>query len=705
MNFWRRYPWVLRGVALVAAAFVALAPTWLAPESVAAIEDRVGDVYWRLSADKTTERRIVLVDIDERSLREVGPWPWPRSTLARLVEQTSAAGAQAQILDIILAEARPDDAQLRASIGAAGTVVAQLFSLDPQVTPAVGAVVPGMHGGCDDLTAPSFGYYGLSPELASDRPVTGHITPRVDADGVIRHLPARICHEGAAHSTLALAALWRATQPGTHAGEGATSLQADWRPETRERLESTWLHPAGRLVSPSLPGVHVPLDAKGNLRVPYRLAREAFLSVSAADLLAGSETARGMVKGALVLVGSTAFGMGDTVATPLSSVSSGLEVHAQTLAGLIDGAMPYTPARWPLIQGALIVLIAGVLLLGAATGKGAPAKRIPLMGVMLALAVIGAAVLALHSRYLWLPWFACVLFAVLAAASLATVEHALARAQRELLSAHLGAYLPASVADRLMDSEPSGTLQFEPRQVTVLVSLVRNFYALTTQGSPQELAALLHAYCCLAVDVVEKHGGVVEHVIGDAVTAVWNAENECDDHPIKAAQAARELAKVTAELFFSRRPVSENDLTQPLALGIGLESGPVLVGSYGPERRRAHTVLGEPVSVAIRLEQMTADLSVPILIGPELKARLPATMVEPLGEYLLEGLGKPVGLATLADWSELVSVDSQWALSATSAGDMSSEAANWSQWRDRSRPAQRQSTKGTTASSLGHFKA
>lgn len=703
MQVWRRYPWLSRGLVLLASAVVALAPGFFWPAGVAGIEDRVGDAYWQLSASTRTERRIVLVDIDERSLREVGPWPWPRATLASLVDEVRAAGAEVQVLDIVLAEARQDDPQLKASIGAAGPVIAQLFSLDPQVVPEVGQVVGGQDGGCDAFTPRAFGYYGLAPTLADARLLSGHITPRVDADGVIRHLPARICHEGRAHPALALAALWRAAKPWSGSGDPAHPEPSDWKLESD--LEGRWLRPAAWLVSRSLPGVRVPIDTRGDFRVPYRLAREAFVSVSAADLLARSGPAREALRSSLVLVGATAFGMGDTVATPLSPVASGLEVHAQTLAGLIDGQLPYTPARWSAMQGLGFLVIAAVLLLGAASGRGAPAKRLPLMGIGLGATVVALAVLSLHLGQLWLPWFATALFVLLASVSLATVEHAIARAQRERLSAHLGAYLPATVAARLMASEPTGTLQFEPRQVSVLVSSVRNFNALATLGSPQELAALLHAYCCLAVEVVERHGGVVEHVVGDAITAVWNANNDCPDHPTQVVAATRELVASTATLFASRRPVAEDDLLQPLALGIGLESGAVLVGSYGPERRRAHTVLGESVSVALRLEQMTADLSVPILMGPQLASQLPENMVEPLGEYLLEGLGRPVAVATLVDWPELVTVDPQWALSATSDGESAVESQPWSRWGVRSRPTPWNSTRNVVAVSPGRHRA
>jgi adenylate cyclase len=355
-------------------------------------------------------------------------------------------------------------------------------------------------------------------------------------------------------------------------------------------------------------------------------------------------------------------------------------VHTQALVGLLDHNLPYTPANWAFGQ-ALTILALGLMLLWVSTSRrGVPAKRLPLVGVVLASACLLGSALALLKFALWLPWLAVAVFAVLGSVSLATVEHAFARAQRERLSAHLGAYLPAPVAQRLMASDPSGKLQFESRNISVLVADIRNFSALATHCRPEEVAALLHAYCCVAVDVVERHRGVVENVIGDSITAVWTASTECEDHHLCALAASQELIRATRSLLASSHPVAEDSPVQPLALGIGVETGVAIVGSFGPARRRAHAALGEPVSVATRIQQMTAELSMPILVGPQLAALLPVAGVEPLGDYLLEGLARHYQLYAPVGWSDLVFVDSNWATSAAGQAERPSDFSEWSRW-------------------------
>jgi len=671
--FCRDHPWRLRAAALgLAAAVVGLVQAF-APQVLRTVEEVSGDAAWRVAASEVPERRVVVVDIDEASLDRHGAWPWPRPTLAALSQRLQDAGVAVQVIDLVLDATRPGDEELQDLWRRSPVVLGQIFSLDPQTTPQVGHVVgpvaaaPGTarspdpkRGACPPFAPLSRGYIGNAGTLISTASVAGHLTPGVHADGVVRELPALICHDGRAYPSLALAALWRAAQP-----DGAVTALPDWT----WRAGAGLLEPAYLLTSPSLPGIRVPVDAAGNLRVPFRVARVALTSVSAQQVLAG-EAPSAILAGTVAMVGATAFGIGDVAATPLAAVAAGVEVHAQLLAGLLDRRMPYTPRHAAIGQGLAMLLIAGGLWLVAVRQRGAPAKRLPIAGAALAALCVAAAYAALMEADQWWPWAGPALYALLAASALATAEHALARAQRERLSAHLGAYLPAPVARRLMASDPSGQLQVQRRPVSVLVADIRNFSAFAQHRPPEETAALLHAFYCVAVDVVEQHGGVVEHIAGDSVLAVWNAYADRPGHAQQALQAGKALLRETRSLLARRPDPAHGYLVQPLALGIGLESGLAVVGSFGPARRRSHAALGEPVSVASRLQQMTQDLSMPLLIGPEMARQLPPQSTEPLGDFLLEGLDSPYTLYGAADAASLVPPEDLWvSMPATGAGD------------------------------------
>jgi len=669
---WRNHPWLLRAAALLLTLVAVLGLRQFAPQVLEGAQDASGDLSWRLGASSQTERRVVLVDVDEASLREIGAWPWSRATQAQLSEKLQKAGALVQAYDMLFTPPREGDEHLREAWSKAPVVMSQLFSLDPHVDPREGELGAGLVlQECPEFAPRSFGHYGNAAELRSAASSAGHITPRFEVDGVVRKLPGLVCHQRQAYPSLAMATLWQAAQNGLTPGVSGQ----DWQAVTHSELGlAGWFGPYALLRSRSLPGLSVPLDAQGDVRVPYWVQRKALMSVSAADLLK-DRADLSVLKGTIALIGSTSFGLADTVATPQTSVAAGFEVHAQLMVGLLDHRVPFTPVMAPALEWAAMAAFAAALLL-TLRRRGVPAKRLPLAGLAMALLCWGVTLVALLYADLWLPWVSAALFAILLSVMLATVEHALTRAQRERLSAHLGAYLPAPVAQRLMASDPSGNLQFERREISVLCADIRNFSAFAAHRSPEESAALLHAFCCIAVDVVEQHGGVVENVIGDSVVAVWNAYPNGSIHAQASLAAAQELMRATRSLLASGGPVSECSVVQPLALGIGLETGTAIVGSFGPARRRAHATLGEAVSVASRIQAMTADLSIPILLGPQLAARLGAAAVEPLGDYLLEGLSKHYSLFAPQAWAELVPEDPQW-LETAIAGDSHADADDW----------------------------
>ena len=665
----------LRLLALALAAGIVAALAAVLPGAMGLAEDAVGDFAWRLGATRETERRVVVVDIDERAIEQEGPWPWPRATVAKLSQRLREAGVAVQAFDIVFPEPKTGDDALRAVWAGAPVVLGQIFSLDPAAVPDIGVPVGAVgsvgavgtaNAACPAGLPESSGVVANAAGLASADQAAGHFTPRVEQDGVIRKVPALICHQGRLYSSLALSALARAT--------GASKFEWQLHDATSSgNRYPAFLAPRQWLTSSVLPGMVVPLDGRGDVRVPYGVQREAWLSVSAADLLAGRADTRPL-RGTVALIGATAFGISDRIATPLAAVSSGVEVHAQLLSGLLDARVPVTPAVAGWLQ-LLVALSAALALLALATGRRSPPiKSLPLVGAGLALAIVGLSMWTQVRLSLWLPWSSAALFALLGATALAAAEHALTRAQRERLSAHLGAYLPGPVAQRLAAVDPTGRLQVDRREVSVLVADIRNFSAFATHRPPEETAAVLHAYCCMAVDVVERHGGLVENFVGDSVVAVWNAYEDLPNHQAKALAAARELFRETTELLASsRHEQTEVSVVQPLALGIGLESGNAIVGSFGPTRRRAHAALGEAVSVAVRLQSMTQDLSLPILIGPHMAAALPANDTVAQGEYLIEGLSRHCELYAPTAWGEWVAPDAVWVRSAaTSAGDAES---------------------------------
>jgi len=612
--------WLYAAVSVVAVALMALASAVWAPQ-LQQWEERLASRTWSLANSDATERRVVVVDIDEKSTQALGPWPWPRERVATLLSGLDAYGVNLKVVDVLFEGALDpaQDQKLATALKAgAPTVISQLFALNPQAQLKSGQLAGAM-GPCSIAGTPAFGFMGAESMLAQSSAGVGHITPIIDADGSIRRVPAVVCYEGQAYPALAVAGL-----------VAATGAQPVWR-TTQTGVFST---ASAQLLD--VGGLQLPLDAQGHLRVSYQMPRDGFASVSAVDVLQG-KVPTSMLKGAWVLVGSTAFGGGDAVPTPQGGAVGGVEVHAQLMSAALDARTPFAPAwspLWPLATGLLTLL---VLVLSLRVAGPKAAVVMPLVALVTGASIFGVHVALLLIWHQWLGWGQPAVFVALAAGLLTASEMLRVRAERERLFENLSSYLPEGAARRVAFEGPSAQVVAETREATVMLVDLRNFSAYCEERAPEDAATVLHLFYTTLDRIVTEHGGVVEQMVGDGLTAVWNGSSPCNQHAQKALQAAEVIWKEGV----AQLPKVASRKTPPLDIGIGIETGPVMVGSFGPARRRVHTVMGEAVSVASRLEKLTAELGYPVLVGPLAKAQSGFTEVHKLGDFLLAGMRTP----------------------------------------------------------------
>jgi len=622
----KRPVWLYASVSALAVVLMAALSSLFAPQ-LQQWEERLASHTWALSDSSATERRVVVVDIDEKSTQALGAWPWPRDRMAQLLNGLDAYGVNLKVVDVLFdGEQNPaQDAKLVEALQAnkAPTVISQLFALSPDAQVKSGQLASASsmaataNTTCPAASTQAFGFMAAAPAFAQSSQAVGHITPIVDTDGNIRRVPAVVCYEGNAYPALAVAALSAATgaQPVFKTAPGL--------------LQSGQVLDVG--------GIQIPVDAKVQLRVSYQMPRAGFVSVSAVDVIQGKVPAH-MLKGAWALVGSTAFGGGDAVPTPQGGAVGGVEVHAQILSAALDSRTPYAPAwapLWPLATGALALL---VLIFSLKASGPKAAVVVPAVALASGAVIFGAHAALLLGAHQWLGWGQPALFVALAAALLTAAEMLRVRAERESLYQNLSSYLPEGAARRVAFQEPTAQVVAETREATVMMVDLRNFSAYCEERSPEDAATVLHIFYTTVEKIVTEHRGVVEQMVGDGLTAVWNGSNPCDPHALQALKAA----KVIWQEGVAQLPKVASRKTPPLDIGIGIESGPVMVGSFGPARRRVHTVMGEAVSVASRLEKLTSELGYPVLVGPKALAQCAtapeAQDTQKLGDFLLAGM-------------------------------------------------------------------
>lgn len=641
---WLIRPWRSRALALTFAALAWLLWMTVAPSSLKQFDEYSTDFLWRATASKTPERRVIVIDIDDASLTQIGPWPWTRDKMAELTRKLDQQGVGLKLFDVVFSDERSGSAELSQALAVhdreSPSVLAQVFALRNESQLRLGALAGAVSGvGCQTPSMPAQGFIANVPGL-HDR--VGHITPALDADGTVRQIPGFVCFDDHTYPSLTLAGLAAATQPAATAYRSPALLPTagvgPWQPE--------W-----QLVLPGLPDTRIGMDAQGKIRVPFGIDRNALTSISAADVLQEKVPAD-MLRGAWVIVGASAFGLTDAVPTALGGAVSGAEVHAQLLAAILDNAVPYTPLAANWLQFVYVLLAVGGLL---ALAAGRPLREhravvlLPLVAaVFIACGFLLHAIALLQGGW-FVGWAAAALAIGLAGGALALGEHARSLLEKGRLYRNLSSYVSSPVAEKIALTEPTGDIEARRSDITVLAADLQNFSRYCEARPPEDAARVLHRFFSTAETIIQAHGGVVEEMVGDSLLAVFNGPLACENHPLQALTAAREIwLRCSEEL-----PNTAGIGLEPLSVSVGLESGMALVGSFGPARRRVHTVLGQTVTIALRLQALTADLAYPVLVGQSAAERMglqfeqPHLTLKPLGSFLLPGLQQACKVFTL----------------------------------------------------------
>ncbi|HWO25750.1 MAG TPA: adenylate/guanylate cyclase domain-containing protein [Kofleriaceae bacterium] len=420
------------------------------------------------------------------------------------------------------------------------------------------------------------------PAIAAAALGAGAINDLRDYDGVRRRMPLVLEHGGRHYMTLGLAvALHELGQPrATRYVAGARTLWA-----------------AGREL-PLSAAASLPIDVLGRDRIPR---------VSAADVLADRAGARAQLAGKLVFVGHT-YAAADKVATPLDLTADGVELHATVAENLLGGRVLRDPG-WLATLAATLVL--GGVVCAAQLRRVRRRAWVPPLVALVALAGYVGIALALFAGG---TVIALALPTVLTGAVvLAATIGGLATEGREKL--HLRAlfsqYVSQPVVDRILADPARARLGGERKELTVLFTDIRGFSQVAEGMAPEELAAFLGEYLTPMTDLVLASGGTLDKYIGDAVMAFWGAPIDMPDHAARACEVALQMQRALATLNRAWAQAGR----PPIAIGIGINTGPMAVGNMGSAARFEYTVLGDQVNLASRLEALTKEYGLGILVG------------------------------------------------------------------------------------------
>lgn len=591
---WRRQ--LAAAVACAALAFAAFAHVpWLT-----LLDERVRDSLTGLIVRQGQVPTIAVIDIDEESLQRIGSWPWPRETLAELVEELlGPLGARAVALDIVLPEAAngTGDARLAAIAQHWPLTLSQVLDFVPRPAPvATGTLAAGRPAAAGTPQATGFvaNHQGLSQARC-----VGHIGMQPDGDGVLRrvHLEAQVA--GRSFSTLSLALL--------QCAEPARALAAR---ENLSLAESVW-------------------------RVPFRYDPDSYTALAAQRVLSG-QLDPALIRGKYVLVGSSAVGLSDYVATPLHPVTAGVLVHAQVLTELLDSTAPLpqrvTVNSW-LPIAALLVGLACLLLASRKSPAAGAAAIVTVMAAWFAIATwsfargLGPSVLPVAAAFVAFSttWFAIDL-------------RDARRMSRHALNT-LSNYVAEPVLKLLLKQGLTHSLTPNQKHITVLVADMVGYTRLTAESSLEASARITTQFLEAITGPVLQSGGTLDRYTGDGLIAFWGAPIASSDHAQAAYDAAQAMLVAVREL--NERRLSRDEPS--LAMRIGIESGLALVGDLGSSARSVYTAVGTCINLASRLQEVARDIGETLVIGPEAQRQIRSTL-RTLEPRAIRGLEAPLQL-------------------------------------------------------------
>ena len=539
------------------------------------------DTRLNMTMPNSLDERIVIVDIDEKSLKQQGHWPWSRNKLVHLVDRLFD-DYEVRVLGMDAVFAEPD---LSSGLQGMQAIQSEHFSQDQGLRAAI------------EKLRPSLDYDQLFASSLKNRKVVLAYVFLQEGEAKVGALPAPV-----------MPAAYFKDQP-------LSLMQASGYTANLANLQAQ-AYAAGHFnASPDQDGISRRLP----MLVQYHdQVYEAFAS-------------------AVARAANEAAGLMDLRATPMQNVYPGVEVHANMVAGILDGNIKQNPAYTQGVEFILLLLVGS--LLAFSLPNLSPSAATMLTALCLSL-LLSSNWLAWQAGNLALPLAALlVTISVLYFFNMAYGFFFESRLKRQL-GRLFGLYIPPELVDEMAQNPNSYSLASQSRHMTVLFTDVRDFTSIAEGMAPEQLSLLMNRFLTPMTQAIHQHRGTIDKYMGDAIMAFWGAPVADKQHATHAVQAALAMTNALAGL--------QDDFAAQgwpaIRIGIGLNSGDMVVGNMGSTFRMAYTVLGDAVNLGSRLEGLTKYYGVSIIVSEDTKVLAPDFVYRELDRVRVKGRDKPLAI-------------------------------------------------------------
>ena len=632
------------------------------------LDDIIYDARLRATMPQTLDERIVIVDIDEKSLAEVGRWPWGRNKLADLASELFD-NQQVALLGFDVVFAEPDDSsglkrlkqlaqnEMRDQPGFAdrlNQIQANLdydavFSKAIENRPVVmgyyftsdrdgrvNGVLPSAVMGKDALQGrpikfTSWNGYGANLEIiAKAAPMAGFFNSITEGDGVVRSIPLLAEFKGHYYESLSLA-MFRmlAGLPTVEPGFPKEKFLS----RSYQGLESILLRQGSKTLA-------LPVDDRVATLVPFRgkggVTGGSFQYISAADIIA-KRIKPGSLKNKIVLLGTTVPGLLDLRVTPVGETYPGVETHANVISGFLDGKIFVKP-DYAIGFEVFILVLSGLTL----------AIALPLLSAPKAVALSVAAVAGVVSLNFWLFISYGLVLPLASALVMSLTAFALnmsygyfveSRSKRELANL-FGTYVPPELVDEMVKNPDNYSMKATTKELTVMFCDMRGFTKMSESMEPTELQALLNSVFSRLTDLIRSNRGTIDKYMGDCVMAFWGAPVDTSDHASLAVKTSIEMASAIKKLNHEHQSKGLPEI----GIGIGLNTGIMCVGDMGSDIRRSYTVIGDAVNLGSRLEGLSKTYGLDIVVSESTRKLAPDFVWQELDKVRVKGKDQAVAI-------------------------------------------------------------
>jgi len=621
----------------LAVLLVAVGVRIVAPDLLDRLSLICFDLYQRAAPRERGDAPIRIVAIDNKSLEKVGQWPWPRTIIAKLTAELRKAGAAVIAFDIDFAE--PDRSSLKpapsnAESGVSAEESERISSTQPdpdqqlaeamQTVPVVTGFILSSRGEARlPASKAAFGFAGDDPlayvesfpkaipnlpALETAAAGNGFLNQYVDWDHVVRRVPLILKLGDRPYPSLAAEALRVALGAHTYIGRAAgANGEANFGKKTG-------------LTAIRIGPVTIPTDDAGRVWLHYAVPQgDRF--VSAADVLVG-DVDRALFAGHIVLIGISAEGLiNDQQATPIAPDVAGVEIHAQLIEEMLQGAFLTRP-DWAVGAEILFALLVGTGLIVGLPRIGAMSSAV--VGIASMGAAVGMSWLAFrHAQLLIDPVYPSAVIAIIyLVASLLGYLRTEAR-QRQIRHA-FSHYMSPHYVQELAAHPEKLVLGGEMRVMTILFCDIRGFTTRSEAMDAPTLTSFMNSFLSPMTEIITEQKGTIDKYIGDCIMAFWNAPLDDPDHAKNAVRAAQAMRRKLVELNrgWAAEAQAANKSFQPVHIGVGINTGECCVGNFGSMQHFNYSLLGDPVNLASRLESLSKLYGLDLVIGEETALRL-----------------------------------------------------------------------------------